>query len=594
MKLATRHYWFNALQAGQPEPGPSACDAAATLAMLSTSPQQALSWFDRLIAFLTTPFKRLGIQGWEDTHCVAQLTCTPVRDAQHSTDGFWTIDVSLSSFAIGGAAGPAGRYLRIEVEPCTAAHAVCAGRQVGPADTVACGGRILIDKDGPFLEVHPTADFRLASAEAPAGAGEEPETGDRDATSLAEAPSLLRNWLSTAGIILAASSFFAAVCLIAIDSFLGFSNPYLGILTYLIAPAFLVAGLLLVAIGAIKERRRRRRLAPGEVPRFPRLDLNLPRQRRVFIGASVATFVFLMLTALGSYRTYEFTESVAFCGTTCHTIMKPEYTAYQESPHARVACVQCHIGPGASWFVRSKLSGAYQVYATIADRYPRPIPSPIKNLRPAQQTCEQCHWPRKFYGAAERVIPHYLPDEHNSPWTIRMLLHIGGGDPAFGPAGGIHWHMNIANRIEYVATDSQRQDIPWVRLTDARGRVTVYQSTVSPLTAAQLAAARPRAMDCIDCHNRPTHIYNAPATSVNLAISTGRIDSTLPFIKRQAVRALTGQYATTPDALRGIAASLAAFYDSAYPPDWRPRRRRASARRARKCRASTRTISSRG
>ena len=390
-------------------------------------------------------------------------------------------------------------------------------------------------------------------------------TDEGEATSPGRPPSLLRNWLSTAGIILAASSFFAAVCLIAVDSFFGFGNPYLGILTYLVAPAFLVAGLLLVAIGALGERRRRRRLRPGEVLRYPRLDLNVPRQRHAFIAAGVATFVFLILTALGSYRTYQFTESVAFCGTTCHVIMRPEYTAYQESPHARVACAQCHIGPGAGWFVKSKLSGVYQVYATIAGKYPRPIPAPIKNLRPAQETCEQCHWPRQFYGAAERVIPHYLPDEGNSPWTIRMLLHIGGGDPAFGSSGGIHWHMNIANRIEYIATDSQRQEIPWVRVTDARGKVTIYQSTVSPLAAAQIAAARPRVMDCIDCHNRPTHIYNAPVTSVNLAISTGRIDSTMPYIKRQAVRALAAPYADAAGALSGIASSLTAFYDSAYP-----------------------------
>ncbi len=390
-------------------------------------------------------------------------------------------------------------------------------------------------------------------------------TDDLDTASPTRAPSLLHNWLSTAGIILAASSFFAAACLIAIDSFVGFRDPYLGVLTYLVAPAFLVAGLLLISLGAVRERSRRRRMGPGEVPRYPRIDLNVPRQRRAFVVVSVVTFLFLILTALGSYRAYEFTESVAFCGTTCHAIMKPEYTAYQGSPHARVACVQCHIGPGAGWFVKSKLSGAYQVYATLAGRYPRPIPAPIKNLRPAQQTCEQCHWPRKFYGAAERVIHHYLPDERNTPWTIRLLLHVGGGDSTLGPAGGIHWHMNIANRIEYVATDSQRQVIPWVRMTDAQGKVTVYQSAGGALSPQQLAAARPRVMDCVDCHNRPTHIYAAPLTAVNLAISTGRIDAGIPYIKQQAVRALATPYASGADALREIPETVTAFYRSRYP-----------------------------
>ena len=377
--------------------------------------------------------------------------------------------------------------------------------------------------------------------------------------------SLLDNWTSLLGIILAASSFFAAACLIAIDYFRSFKNPYMGILTYIVAPAFLVAGLLLVSGGALWERRRRRRMQPGEVPRYPRLDLNVPRQRNTFVAVCVATFLFLILTALGSYRTYQFTESVEFCGTTCHTIMRPEYTAYQQSPHARVACVQCHIGSGAGWFVKSKLSGAYQVYATMAGKYPRPIATPIKNLRPAQETCEQCHWPRKFYGGAERVLRHYLPDERNTPWTIRMLLHIGGGDPSFGPAGGIHWHMNIADRIEYIATDSQRQVIPWVRVTDARGRLTVYQAAGSSLTVEQIAATPPRTMDCIDCHNRPTHIFDAPVSAVNLAMSTGHIDAGIPFVKQQAVRALAARYASTDDALRAIPAALGAFYRSGYP-----------------------------
>ena len=386
---------------------------------------------------------------------------------------------------------------------------------------------------------------------------ERPE--ERPAPGAPRVPSLLQNWVSLAGTILAGSSLFAVVCLIAIDYFRGFTNPYMGILTYIVAPAFLIAGLAVMALGALRERRRRRRMRPGEVPRYPRLDLNVPRQRTIFVAVSTGTVLFLVLTAIGSYRTYQFTDSVAFCGKTCHTIMRPEYTAYQESPHARVPCVDCHIGPGASWFVKAKLSGAYQVYATLVDRYPRPIPAPIKNLRPAQQTCEQCHWPRKFYGAVERVIPHYLPDSADSPWPIRMLLKIGGGDPAFGPVGGIHWHMNIANRIEYIATDCQRQVIPWVRVTDSLGRVTVYQSTTDPLTPRQVAAAHPRVMDCIDCHNRPTHIYQAPSAAVNLALSTGRIDSTLPFIMRVAVGALTGRYASTTAALAGRSAGLTAF-----------------------------------
>jgi hypothetical protein len=240
--------------------------------------------------------------------------------------------------------------------------------------------------------------------------------------------------------------------------------------------------------------------------------------------------------------------------------MKPEYTAYQNSPHARVACVQCHIGPGADWFVRSKLSGSYQVYATLANKYPRPIPTPIKNLRPAQETCEQCHWPKKFFGSAERVNYHYLADETNTPWTVSLLMKIGGGDPTHGPAGGIHWHMNINNKIEYIATDEARQKIPWVRITGPDGKATTFESTEGKLTPAQVSAAAVRRMDCIDCHNRPSHIYNAPNKIVNLAMSTGRIDSRIPFIKKVAVEALIKEYASTPDAMTGIVAAMTDFY----------------------------------
>ncbi len=378
-------------------------------------------------------------------------------------------------------------------------------------------------------------------------------------------PSLLHNWVSLAGGILAASSFFAVACLIALDLFRGFANPYLGILTYIVAPVFLIAGLVLIAAGALWERRRRRTLRPGVVPEYPRVDFNVPRQRNAFLAVAGITAVFFLSTAVGSYRTYQFTESVSFCGRTCHSIMQPEYTAYRQSPHARVDCVQCHIGPGASWYVKSKLSGAYQVYATLANRYPRPIPTPIENLRPARETCEQCHWPRQFFGATQKTFHHYLPDARNSPWTIQMLLKVGGGDPEFGTVGGIHWHMAIANRIEYIAGDTRREVLPWVRLTDAEGHVTVYQSGEGRLTPAQIAAAQPRVMDCIDCHNRAAHAYRAPVDAVDLALQTGRIDRSIPDIEAQAVAALTAPYPSADSARRGIARTLTAFYESQRP-----------------------------
>ena len=371
-----------------------------------------------------------------------------------------------------------------------------------------------------------------------------------------QVPSLIQNWISLSGIILAASSFFAVLCLIAMDLIRGSENPYMGILTYIVAPSFLVLGLLLLVTGALLERRRRHHLTPGEVPRNLRIDFNIPHHRRMFVIASVITVIFLLMTAFGSYQTYHFTESVQFCGMTCHAVMKPEYTAYKNSPHARVTCVECHIGSGAGWFVKSKLSGSYQVYAVLANKYPRPIPTPVKNLRPAQETCEQCHWPQKFFGSVERVNYHYLSDETNTAWQIRLLMKIGGGDPTHGPVGGIHWHMNIANKVEYIATDEARQKIPWIRVTDRDGKATVFESEDEKLKPEQLAAATLRRVDCIDCHNRPSHIYNAPDKAVNIAMATGRIDPKLPSVKKNAVAALTGDYKTSEEALQKIAAKL--------------------------------------
>jgi hypothetical protein len=360
----------------------------------------------------------------------------------------------------------------------------------------------------------------------------------------ASRPSLLQNWISAVGLIVAGGSLFAVLCLLAIDSFAHFSNPYMGILTYFVAPAFLIAGIVLIITGVVRERRRR------VATLLPVIDLNSPHQRKMIGGITGFGAFFMLLTAIGSYRSYHFTESRQFCGQTCHAVMKPEFTAYQNSPHARVSCTECHIGPGATWFVKSKLSGSYQVYATIFHKYPKPIPTPVKNLRPAQETCEQCHWPQKFYGAVERMRTHFKYDDKNSPWTIRLLLKVGGGDPSHGPVGGIHWHMNVANTVEYIATDEARQIIPWVRMTDRQGKETVYSSTNAT------PAGTIRRMDCIDCHNRPTHIFRSPDEAVDSSMALGRIDPGFPSIKKAAVEVLAADYTTTDEALQTIAQKL--------------------------------------
>ena len=236
---------------------------------------------------------------------------------------------------------------------------------------------------------------------------------------------LYRNFISFAGIAIVFASLASIVLLFLIEFFGARENPYLGIVTYIMLPSVMVLGLMTIPIGMLLERRRRRRLAPSETRAYPSIDLNDPRRRRsllVFLGL---TLLFVFVSAFGSYRAYEYTDSVAFCGQLCHSVMKPEFVAYQASAHARVRCVDCHVGSGAGWYVKSKLSGAYQVYSVNFNKYPRPIPTPVHDLRPAQETCEQCHWPEKFFGAQLKIFNHYGYDEANSLSQTRMLIKIG-------------------------------------------------------------------------------------------------------------------------------------------------------------------------
>jgi hypothetical protein len=385
----------------------------------------------------------------------------------------------------------------------------------------------------------------------------------KEAATGRKVPGLFRNYVSFFGAAIVAASLASIILLFLIELTTGTNNPYLGIVTYVMLPGALITGLLTVFVGMHFERRRRRRLAPGEIPAYPSLDLNDPRRRRSFATFLSLTFIFIFMSAFGSYRAYEFSESVTFCGQTCHTVMKPEFIAHQASPHARVRCVECHVGGGAEWYLRSKLNGVHQLYSVLLNKYQKPIPTPVHNLRPANDTCAQCHWPEKFYGDEMRVFNHYAYDERNTPRQTRLLVHVGGGSPATGPVSGIHWHMNLANDIEYIATDEHRQNIPWVRVKDRQGNVTEYTEDGAALTPS-LAKAEMRRMDCVDCHNRPTHIYVPPDQAVNDSLAAGKLDASLPYLKRQAVELLSKPYQTNDEALRSIATSLGEFYRANY------------------------------
>jgi nitrate/TMAO reductase-like tetraheme cytochrome c subunit len=366
------------------------------------------------------------------------------------------------------------------------------------------------------------------------------------------------NPVSLVGTTLAATSAALIVILLVVEIGGEHDNPYVGILSFIALPGVFVAGLALIPLGVWRDRRRRRRAGEGAAA-FPVIDLNVNKTRRIVMTVVVLTIVNLMILAGATYKAVEFMDSTEFCGLVCHSVMKPEYTAFSRSPHARVSCASCHIGPGADWFVKSKLSGAWQVISVNLDLYERPIPTPIHNLRPARETCEQCHWPTKFVGDRLRVRTHYLDDEENTEVKTVVLLRVGGLQGR--ESHGIHWHVDPANQVRY-RSDESREIISDVELTLQDGTVKTY---VLDGAADGEISSEWRTMDCVDCHNRPTHIYRVPEQEVDTAIEDGSIPRSLPYVRREAVRALRGEYASQDEAQEGIAAAMRAFYEENHP-----------------------------
>ncbi len=380
-----------------------------------------------------------------------------------------------------------------------------------------------------------------------------------------------QNPITLTGAVITTSAALTTIAFWFYDIFLpGPPHPYIGLLVFLILPGIFVLGLLLIPLGIWLRRQSLR--GSGTLPGvYPAIDLGLPIVRRGLEWVVLATIVNLLIIGTASYRGVEYMDSTSFCGTTCHTVMAPEYSAYQNSPHSRVECVDCHIGPGAGWFVRSKLSGLRQVAAVTFHTYSRPIPSPVKFLRPARETCEQCHWPQRFTGDKFLVNTSYKDDEKNTPQTDVLLLKVGGRN--WQGSVGIHGHHLADNeRIRYISTDTERQVIPVVYYTDENGKTTEFISTDAKPTQQQLDKGEHRVMDCVDCHNRPTHAFDLPENAVDKQMANGRISPELPYIRKKAVEVLKVNYSARDVAERSIKEELNNFYRTNYPQIYQTRR----------------------
>ena len=380
---------------------------------------------------------------------------------------------------------------------------------------------------------------------------------------------LIRNPVSVAGMVLTTISAVLFLVVFFADLFGFHTNPYIGIVFFLLLPGLFLVGLVLLPVGTWIERRRRVAGRPSEL--WPRIDLNDPSQRRTAVLIFALTMANIVVVSLAAYRGVEYMDSVEFCGQVCHSVMKPEFVAHQDAPHAHVACVQCHTSPGATGYARSKVSGIGQVFAVASDTFPRPIRAPVESLRPASDTCERCHWPERLHGDKVKRVYEYADDEQNSETVTTLRLHVGGGSARLGVATGIHWHMNVANEVDYIATDDERQVIPYVRVKDRFGNVREYFAEGA--APDQFAAVVRRRMDCMDCHNRPSH-STAPSAerAVDAVIARGDIPKTLPFVRREAVKALKAPHANEGAALEAIARALREFYRGDYQKVFETRR----------------------
>jgi hypothetical protein len=380
------------------------------------------------------------------------------------------------------------------------------------------------------------------------------------------------NWISITGATITTSSAFTLLWFWFMEMTSSRPvQPYVGLVLYLALPVLFIVGLVLIPMGILRERRRRR-LAGEEPTPLQAIDWGQPMVRRMLLILSGLTFVNVALLGTAGLKGVEYMDSNRFCGLTCHTVMSPEYGAFLESPHSRVGCAQCHIGHGAPALVRAKISGTRQLFALAFGTYSRPIPSPVENLRPARETCEECHWPQKFHDDKLLIRTKYAEDETNTPSTSILLLKIGGHTP--NGTTGIHGrHLDGGERITYISTDERRQEIPKVSYRGDDGKMVEYVTEdFAKLPKEKLAKAVERKMDCIDCHNRPTHAFELPDRAMNKALASGRISPDLPYIKKKALELLKVDYPDQKTAAAKIPVAIADFYRSSYPDVFRARR----------------------
>ncbi|MGC2619116.1 MAG: NapC/NirT family cytochrome c [Acidobacteriaceae bacterium] len=373
------------------------------------------------------------------------------------------------------------------------------------------------------------------------------------------------NPLSLLGGALTSASAFVLVgfWVVSIFGHGGSSNPYLGIVFDLFLPGLFVLGLVLIPVGIWF--RRRSLLAAGQIPdTYPQIDLQNTTFRRGIEIVILATFINFVIVGTASYRAVSYMDSPHFCGSSCH-VMAPQWAAYQESPHSHVDCVDCHVGSGFNSYVKAKVNGTKQLLEVVSHSWPTPIRATLNGLRPARETCEECHTPAKFVGEKLLVKTTFGDDEKNSVTRTVLVLHLGGID-SVSHLSGIHGaHLN---HFEYVASDASAQTILSVSRPNPDGTKTEY---ISSDVKGPVQGMR-RTMDCMDCHNQATHVFQTAQGAIDEAMVDGNPSPSLPFVHKQGLALIQATYKSQAEAGAKIVSGLNDFYRTQYPQVWSTQR----------------------
>jgi len=372
---------------------------------------------------------------------------------------------------------------------------------------------------------------------------------------------LSTNWIGSIGVALTTTAFLLFLFVEFLRVLGIVTGSYIGLITYLAFPALFIFGLVLIPFGwGILRRSTGKTSRELMAERFEPSDI----EGKAYGSRLARTFLLLTLINIlflggGTARMLHFMDSSEFCGTACHGVMAPEWATYQSSAHAHVKCVECHVGEGTGALIDSKINGLWQMISVTFDLYERPIPTPVHQLRPARETCEHCHWPDKFYGDRLLEMVNHDFNESSTHRYTTLSMKVGSGQG--GRRGEIHWHVADRNEVRYCSVNDDRQDIVWVDVKQDDGSWRRFENRLLSLGDRDAV----RTMDCVDCHNRATHIYQDPEQVVDELIAQGDIDRGLPFAKRQALAALTGNYTDIDAAKAGIEAEMSGFYRVRYP-----------------------------